>query len=297
MVGDGGISRQDQRRGAVYASMVVLLFAGFVLVSRAGLSTALTLLDIAALRFGVGAILLAPLLLGHGFGGIRPGQVLVLATLGGLGFALLAYAGFALTPSSHGGVLIHGTLALTTAVLIWLFRLPRSRVGQGVGLAIIAAGVAAMAWDGRVSGGDWMLVGDLCLIGASFCWSGYGLYVRRLGLSALQAAAIVTTTSAVVFLPIYLMLPGKMLFEAGWWDILVQGAFQGAVIGAGSVFVYTRAVVLLGPEQVSLFTAAVPALALVGGLVLLGEVPGTAAVIGVALVTIGMIAAFRPPVR
>ncbi len=150
-----------------------------------------------------------------------------------------------------------------------------------------------MAWDGSKTAGDWMLAGDICLVGASFCWSGYGLYVKQLGISALQAAAIVAAASAIVFLPIYLVLPGKMLLQAQWRDVLLQALFQGVLIGAGSVFVYTRAVVLLGPERVSLFTAAVPVLVMVGGFAFLGEVPGTAAMIGVTLVTIGMVAALR----
>ncbi|MGX9394150.1 DMT family transporter (plasmid) [Nitrobacteraceae bacterium UC4446_H13] len=280
-------------QGVIYATICVILFASFVLISRAGLSTSLTLPDIAALRFGIGAIVLLPLIIRYGFSSLRFRQIILISALGGLGFALFAYSGFALAPASHGGVLIHGTLALTTALLISCFGLRPSRTGQGVGLIIIAAGVVAMAWDGTTMAGDWMPAGDACLLGASLCWSGYGLYVKRLEISAFQAAAIVAATSAIIFLPIYLVLPGKMLPHAEWRDVLLQAIFQGALIGAGSIFVYTRAVVLLGPERVAFFTAAVPSLAVAGGYVFLDEVPGIAAMIGAVLVTIGMVAALR----
>jgi drug/metabolite transporter (DMT)-like permease len=281
------------RAGVVYAILVVLLFAGFIIVSRLGLSTTLKLHDIAALRFGIGAALLLPLIMKKGFGGLRFGQIVTMAVLGGLGFALLAYSGFALAPSSHGGVLLHGTLALTTAVIIRCFGLPRSRSGQGTGLLVVSTGIVCMAYEGWAASSPMMLVGDLCLVGASFCWSGYGLYVRRLHVSAVHAAAIVAVASAAVFLPVYCILPDKMIAYAGWRDLLMQAFFQGVLIGAGSIFIYTRAVLLLGAERMSFFTAAVPSLALLGGGLVLGEPLRLPAVIGVLYVTIGMVIALR----
>lgn len=277
----------------IYACSVVLLFSGFVLVSRAGLSTALTLPDIAALRFGIGGLLLLPIVLKHGLSGLRPAQALALSTLGGLGFALFAYAGFALAPAAHGAVLLHGTLSLTTAILLWAVtsRLPQRR--QTIGLVVISLGIVAMAWDGFGHASSRLLLGDACLLAASLCWSGYGLYVKELNLPATRAAAIVAVVSALAFLPVYATLPGKMLFRASPQDLLVQGLFQGVLIGAVSIFVYTRAVSLLGAARVALFTAAVPGLTAIAGYVFLGEAPSLSATLGVMLVTSGLLVSLR----
>lgn len=276
-----------------YACSVVLLFSGFVLVSRAGLSTALTLPDIAALRFGIGGLLLLPIVLKHGLSGLRPAQALALSILGGLGFALFAYAGFALAPAAHGAVLLHGTLSLSTAILLWTVtnRLPQGR--QAIGLVVISLGIVAMAWDGFGHASWRLLLGDACLLAASLCWSGYGLYVKQLELPATRAAAIVAVVSAVAFVPVYAILPGKMLFRASPQDLLVQGLFQGVLIGAVSIFVYTRAVSLLGAARVALFTAAVPGLTAIAGYVFLGEMPGLSAALGVMLVTSGLLVSLR----
>jgi len=261
-----------------------MLFASFVVVSRAGFATALALPDIAALRFGISGLLLAPILVRHG-----------LAVLGGLGFALSAYAGFSLAPAAHGAVLIHGTLALTTAFLIWAGGGGLPGKARRAGLAIIVIGIGAMAWDGLSGASASLLAGDACLLLASLCWSGYGLYVRRLGLPAVHAAALVAAISALLFLPAYALLPGKMLWAAQWQDILLQGAFQGVLIGALSIFVYTRAVALLGASEVSVFTATVPVITVVAAFFLLAEVPTAATLAGVALVTSGMLIALRSP--
>lgn len=270
-----------------------MLFASFVVVSRAGFSTALALPDIAALRFGISGLLLAPILARRGLGGLRIGQAIGLAILGGLGFALCAYAGFSLAPAAHGAVLIHGTLALTTAFLIWAGGGGPPGPARRAGLAIIVIGIGAMAWDGFSGASVSLLVGDACLLLASLCWSGYGLYVRRLGLPAVHAAALVAAISALIFLPAYALMPGKMLWAARWQDILLQGAFQGVLIGALSIFVYTRAVALLGASEVSVYTATVPVITVVAAFFLLAEVPTIATLAGVAMVTAGMLIALR----
>ncbi|QCI68032.1 DMT family transporter [Phreatobacter stygius] len=308
---DGSRSGGANWPGLGYAATVVALFAGFVLVSRLGLSTALPLTDLAAFRFGIGGLVLLPIVLRSGLAGLRPVQAIALALLGGLGFALLAYSGFALAPAAHGAVLLHGTLPLTTALVIWA-----SGSGgrpRGGGLVLIACGIAAMAWDGLGQASWSLLAGDLCLVLASLCWSSYAIYVKRLDIPALQAAAIVAVISAIIYLPVYAVLPNRTLFQAAWsdllaqaawsdllvqaaWsDLLVQAGFQGVVIGAVSIFVYTRAVALLGAADVALFTAAVPGLTALGGYLLLSEIPSGPSLAGVALVTGGMLIGLRKP--
>lgn len=283
-------SRAQEARGLAYAGVVVALFSSFVLLSRLGLSTTLSLPDIAALRFGIGGLLLSPVLIRHGLGGLRLTQAAGLAVLGGLGFALFAYAGFALAPAAHGSILLHGTLALTTAVLLRIFGGQRIAPRRGLALAGIALGIVTMAWDGVRQSSPALLAGDLCLLAASFCWSGYGLYVRRLDLPAVQAAAIVAGLSGLVFLPIYGWLPGTGLSRASWGELALQGVFQGVLIGVVSVFVYTRAVALLGAAKMAMLTASVPGLTTLGGYLLLGESPSPAALIGLVLTTAGMVA-------
>ncbi|MBB6467985.1 drug/metabolite transporter (DMT)-like permease [Aminobacter lissarensis] len=280
-------------RGIAYACGVVALFSGFVIASRFGLSTVLELQDIAALRFGIGGLLLSPILLKNGLSGLRLTEAVILATLGGLGFALFAYAGFALAPAAHGAVLLHGTLSLSTALLIWASGSGAVRRQQKAGLAVIALGILAVIWDGVAQASITLLAGDFCLLLASLFWSGYGLYVKRLGLPAVRAAANVAVISALIFLPAYALLPGKMLLQAHWQDLLVQGIFQGILIGAVSIFVYTRAVALLGADKVAFFATAVPGITAIAGFFLLGETLNLSSVIGVGLVTFGMLVALR----
>jgi drug/metabolite transporter (DMT)-like permease len=67
------------------------------------------------------------------------------------------------------------------------------------------------------------------------------------------------------------------------------------LIGAVSIFVYTRAVAALGPAETALFTAAVPCVTTLAAIPLLSEVPSGVALAGVGVVTARMLVALRPP--
>ena len=283
--------------GMLCGILVVLLFSSFTLVSRLGFSSSLTLPDLAALRFGIGGTLLLPTLVRHGLSGLRWRDAALIAFLGGLGFALFAYAGFSLAPAAHGAVLLHGTLPLFTFGLVRVISRTKVERHQAAGVALIGAGILLMAYDSLSGASVRQLVGDGFLLLASLCWSSYGVVVRRLGLAPARAAAIVAVLSMGCFLPVYLVLPGKALFLVSARELLLQGLFQGVLIGAVSIFVYTRAVATLGPTETAFFTAAVPCVTTVAAIPLLTEFPSAVVVVGVGVVTLGMIVALRRPPR
>lgn len=281
-------TRAERIAGVACALAVVALFSCFTLISRVGFATSLKLMDIAAVRFGVAGGIMLPVLVRYGLAAVRWRDAAALAFTGGLGFAMLAYTGFLLAPASHGAVLLHGTLALWTCVLAWLTSqqsIGRLRLS---GLAAIAAGIAAMAFDSISAGTMTQILGDGALLLASLSWSAYGLLSRRVGLAPAHSASLVAVVSACCFIPVYLAMPGKAVMLASWNELLLQGVVQGVLIGALSIFVYSKAVALLGSAETALFTAAVPCVTTVAAAYLLGEMPGMAAMVGVAVVTAGM---------
>src|SRR5262249_17813252 len=152
------------------------------------------LTDLAALRFGIGGTLLLPALLRADLRRVTWRDAAALALFGGLGFAPLAYAGFALAPAAHGAVLLHGTLPLVTGAIL---RVTSPREGAGprsAGLLLIALGIVLMAYD-SLAASPRQLLGDGFLLLASLFWSAYGVLSRRLGLPAVSGAAIVAVVS------------------------------------------------------------------------------------------------------
>jgi drug/metabolite transporter (DMT)-like permease len=283
-------SRLDRSAvGVLLGVLVVTLFSGFTLVSRLGLTSSLGPSDLAVLRFGIGGLLMLPVLARHSLSKLRARDVIALAFFGGLGFAFCAYAGFALAPAAHGAVLLHGTLPLTTYLLAGG---ASARPGRG-GLLIIAFGIVAMASESVAQSTPIQLVGDGALLLASFSWSTYGLLAGRIGLPPAHSASIVAVLSMCAYLPVFLLLPHQGLFSIGWRELLLQAVVQGVLIGAVSIFVYSKAVALLGATTISLATAAVPCVTTLAATFFLHEVASPIALTGVALVTAGMILSLR----
>jgi drug/metabolite transporter (DMT)-like permease len=269
----------------------VLLFSGFTLVSRLGLRSSLGVLDLAALRFGIGGCLLLPILLKYGLRGVSLLDASLLSLCGGLGFATLAYSGFRLASAAHGTVFLHGTLTpFTYLILRATRRTPTQRVS---GVALVAAGVLLMALDSCQTAGTRELWGDALLLLASLSWSAYSVRLRALALPPAQAAAIVAVFSMCAFFPLYACLPGKGLLTVAPRELALQALVQGVLVGATSIFVYTRAVALLGAAETTLFTAAVPCLTTLAAIPLLGERPTLPVLAGVGVVTLGLIIAAR----
>lgn len=277
--------------GLACGCAVVLLFSGFTLVSQLGMRSALAPADLAALRFGIGGLLLLPVFARYGLSGLPLLEALALCFFGGLGFALLAYSGFLRAPASHGAVLLHGTLPFFTAGLARIVLKERLHRARLAGLALIFVGIAAMAWDSLRGATTRQLTGDAFLLAAALCWSAYGITVNRKGLPALRAAAIVAVFALAIYLPAYLFFFDSGLPAASVPELAGQALFQGVLIGACSIFVYTRAVTALGASRTALFTAAVPVATALAAVPLLGERPTGPAVAGIAAVSVGMIAA------
>lgn len=282
--------RRTLMAGGAAAALVVVLFSAFTLVSRLGTLDALRPWDLAALRFGVGGALLLPVLVRRGLAGLSLGRAVLLSFFGGLGFALLAYAGFARAPAAHGAVFLHGMLPAfgTLAGALWLGERPTARRLAGAGL--ILAGVAALGLDAAAATGT-VLLGDACLVGASACWSVYGVLIRRYRVDALAAAAIVTPLSMAAYLPVYVLALDPQLGQVPVGTLAVQAVFQGVLIAIVSLLAYTMAVSLLGATETAVATAAVPCLTTLAAIPLLGEMPGPLTWAGVGAASLGMVAA------
>ncbi|HJV63076.1 MAG TPA: DMT family transporter [Albitalea sp.] len=279
--------------GALCGAAVVALFSCFTLVSKMGLASSLHAWDLALLRFGIGGLLMLPVLARHGLAGVRWRDALALALCGGVGFAMWAYLGFAWAPASHGAVLLHGTVPLSTGLLARVMPADSARP-RLVGLLMIALGMLAMASESALHASALQVAGDGALLLASFSWSAYGLLARRIGLAPAHSASIVAVVSMCMYLPVFaLALPHAGVLSAGWRELVWQGIFQGALIGAVSIFVYSKTVAALGAERTALLTAAVPCVTTVGAGLLLREVPSAFALTGIALVTIGMTVSMR----
>jgi drug/metabolite transporter (DMT)-like permease len=260
---------------------------GFV-AARHGVTVGVSPLVLALHRYVWPGLALLPFVATNSFrdlGGIGWGRGFTLALFGGLPLALLSYIGYLFVPLGHGGVIQPSCAALGGMLLARLVLkepLPGRRIAGALamvlGLCII--GIEALRTIGAHGVG-----GDLLFAAAGGFFAMFGMLVRLWRVPAMRAAAI-TSVLSLVGLPL-LLFKFDNLLAAGLFENLLQALIQGGLAGAGAIYLFTRAVVLLGALRAVLFPALVPPFTLLIGFLTLGEVPSIAQLVGLAVVIAG----------
>jgi drug/metabolite transporter (DMT)-like permease len=281
------------RTGYVYAAITILIWAGFVVVSRIGGKGSLTPYDIAALRTGTAALALSPWWLPRLFKPslrqLRWGQSVSFALLAGIAYPLLAYSGFFWAPASHGAVLVSGLLPFFTTLLVWI--LLRERPNSLLALGLVAVGIFTLLRESfsnsaqHANASAW--VGDLLFVGASLMWGLFTVLLKRWQVRAFDVTLSVVATSALIYLPVYALLLPKHILQAPLHEIALQAFFQGIVVVCCAMLTYTKAAEHLGAVRLAMLMALVPAVGTLLAVAILGEPLTLYVALGVALVSAG----------
>lgn len=250
----------------------VSIWAGWIVLVRATVGAGLSPLDIALMRYGVPALLLAPLWLRRGpLPRGAPLWRIAAMTLGwGAPFALFAAQGLKAADTALFAALVPGCLPLWVAAILRAGGGPAQPPQGRLGLWLIAGG-AALALLPRMAAGEWQaLAGAPWLVAASAAWAAYAVAYRGSGLSPAQATAVVGFWSTLVLVPAALVW-GQGLTALAPAALAGQVALHGVVSGVVSVAAFAAGVQALGAARAAAFSALVPVLATAGGVVLLGE--------------------------
>lgn len=276
--------------GAIMALGASLSFAA----ARAGILGGLLAVDMIFARFIVAGLIMLPLLLHYGLGnlaGLGWRRALILTVLGGAPFALLQTSGYGFAPLAHGAVIAPATVTIVSTIGAALFL--RERLGRNhmIGAAVVLAGIGLIGWDGMMQpSGERAWLGDLLFFLSSVLWAGFTLLLRHWRVPALRATAVVSVLSCVLTIPAYLAVMGTAHLAALPLGFLAfQGLVQGGLQGAITMIAYSQAVMLLGVSRAVLFPAIVPAVSVVLGIPIVGEIPSALQVAGLGLVTLGLL--------
>ena len=263
--------------------------AGFV-AARQGIEVGLTPADLALHRFAWAGLFLLPLMLGgraEGFGGIGWRRAIALTLAGGPPLAIISYSGFILVPLGHGGVIQPSAAALfglLYARVVLRESLPRERL---VGAAVIVIGLCVIGFEAISTIGRHGLLGDFLFVAAGCCFATFAMLVKLWHVPPARATMIVSVVS-LADIPIHWALFGfDHMISLGFAENLMQALAQGVLAGAGAIWLFARAVFLLGAARAAVFTALVPLFTLLIGAAFLGEMPTLTQLAGLVVVLIG----------
>ena len=249
-----------------------------------------------ALRLGLSALVLAPLLvLGAGGGTLRRAlragpadrrRPLVVqgVLLSALPFVLLAWASLSLTAGLTS--ILNATAPLFAAIVAHLWLAERIGPLRAAGLAIGFAGVGLLAWGDagfRDGGGVGAL---LAVLVASMLWGIGGHYtrVRLTGLDPIALSVATLTVSATALAPLAAATwPATPPSARAWAEL----AFLGIASSGLGFLLYYRLLRNVGAVRATSVTLLNPPVSMIGGALYLGEPITLRMVAGAAVILAG----------
>ena len=281
--------------GIMWSALAVSIFSGWFVITRFSVMRELRIWDITALRFGVGAVLLAPVLVRRlsTFSPSTWGEGLVFSLLWGMPFVLLVALGLSLTSAAQAASITPTLMPLFAGIFAWAFLGERQGWLRWAGYAAIFAGLSLLVLAGTAVHGPPNLAGLGALAAAAAMWAIYTLLFRTSGLTPIESAALICFWSAVLFLPAYLFLGLSRFGQAPASEIALQIVYQGVLMSGVAIFTFNRAVSLLGSAAATAIIALIPAVASVLAIPVLGEIPTSMEWAAIAIIVAGVLLASR----
>ncbi len=233
-------------------------------------------LPTAALRTGVAALMLTPVLLMRGLGAelLLHWRKLFLVGIVNSGIPFACYA-FALLSISTGlSSIINATTPLFGALIAWAWLGDRPGRSRAVGLAVGFAGVALLAWnkasfrpDASGVATGWAVIA--CLV-ATLCYGlGASLAKKHLGgiPTLVTAAGSQIGATLGLLVPALWFWPAQMPGASAWASAVAVGVFSTGL----AYVLYFRLIEKTGPSKVLAVTFVLPVVAVTAGAIFLGE--------------------------
>lgn len=280
------ITLRNRLLGLGWAAVAIAVWSGSLIMLRLGVTTSLNAYDLTMLRFGVAALILAPVAIRGSTGpdglGLTGGAAMVITF--GAPYVLLISLALKTAPAAAAGALNPGVMAIVSVLLSRIMTGDRIEGLRFTGLVITAMGIVLFTCaGGRIA------AGHLILVGTGIMWATYVLITRHAAVPALKATAIVATGSAVFYLPVYILVLPKQIFNAPLADVLVQAGFQGVLVSVVAIYAFNRSAELLGTVAGATLPALIPVVTLGLGVVALGETAGAGELFSAFLVTAGLV--------
>ena len=281
--------------GTAAAIGIVFIWSSWLIITKIGAESTLTIFDIAALRFRLSALIALPFVLYFKpWRGMSLHRIAVMALLAGLPYVLVTYAAFTFAPAAYGGVFINGVMPAMTLAIGWLWLQQQPRSSQLAGAALIIAGASLAAMDARSSAASGAWIGALLFLAGALMFSTYMVLNRVWQVTAPQVLFAISVVTAIYYLPVwYLFLPTN-LAGTETSQILLQAIFQMLpnLIGFNLLAIAVRNV---GASPTAAILSAVPGLGAILGLIILGEELGVVTWVGIVVLSLGiLLTALRP---
>ena len=267
-----GAFLHSERSGYLACTMVVFIWAFWLVVSRLGVTSNLTIYDLAAMRYGISALVALPFVVYfQGWKTLQLSRGVILTILLGPIYILTVFSGFVYAPAAHGGVFMNGPVPIMTLFLgaFLLKTAIETRKLAGAILIIISSAVLGFGASDFMLAQSW--IGDLCFIFGGLCFAIFVTLSRLWKINTLDIFFCGSVVNAAIYVPIwYFLLPsGFAITDPS--VVILQSIYQGLLPNLIGLVLIAHASKTVGADVTAAFMAVVPGLGAILGVILLSE--------------------------
>jgi drug/metabolite transporter (DMT)-like permease len=269
-------------------ALVVIIWSGWITISRYGVNTRLTPADITLLRYATTLLLVTPLIVRYPWKKFPVYQYLVVGLGVGFPYTMFSFYGLMEIRAAHAGVIVNGMLPVFGAAAAWIFFKQRiSGVRYGVIGIIFMANIVMTGGNsigGGLTGGSGIggnmieeiifssdhILGIFLLLSAALMYTFHMVGVRLWGFTWKDVIVVIPVVNGLLFFPMWFFFPSTN-FDVPMGEILLQAAYQGIIVNIVALSCVAFAIKHLGTITVSLFMSFVPVTTAILASLLLAE--------------------------
>ncbi|PSU46394.1 EamA/RhaT family transporter [Photobacterium frigidiphilum] len=286
--------RKEFGLGLMAMGVTLLIWASFFISLRASSQSALTIGDIALLRFLPAALVFGWLALPKAIKIKQtPKRYLLAIALGaGLPFLLLAANGLRLAPVADGASLIPGILPLFVTSIAAICYRERISSMRKAGIMLIFLGICLFLATSLLSGSGQIATGHALLLMASFSWAWFTIAMRVSGLTPIEGGAVLSLSACICLPVLYLLgFVDFNLLNAPSSEIAFHFMIQGIAAGLIANFTFGYAISRLGAEMSAALGSFTPVLAALIAVPMFTESLNMNTILAMMLIVLGAISA------
>jgi drug/metabolite transporter (DMT)-like permease len=279
-------------KGVAYALLAIVLWSGWVVVSRFGVTSSLSAFDITAIRFLVAGVLLLPFWIPHcrRYSLKHHLRSILLGFMMGAPYVAIVLSGIQHSSVAHAGIM-QAASVISTYGFSYVLLNHKPKFIQVFGMMIAIGGILwilieALEVDVNTTS-TWL--GHALLVIGGISWGLYITCVKAWRLPALQASTEVAVWSLFLYLPLYFLFSPTDLFAAPFSEVVLQGIYQGVLASIVGMMAFNHAIHLLGPTKASAFIPLIPALSTLLAIPLLSEHPTFIEWMGIGMISFGIL--------
>jgi len=288
---------QALKLGIIFGGSSALIWGAWPVVTALGVDANLTPYQLVMFRIFIAGPLLLPWALKGQHNLKEWGKVTILALCAGAPYSFIASSGFQYTSATHGGVIIPGTVMLTSLLVSHFLlgdRLNKYRMfgaaGIMLGLALLAIGTP------QIAGEPSSLKGDLLFVLAGLLWASYTLLLRVWPMDPIVVTARVTFISLVGLIVIQPFTPATDFSQIPNSMLAMQAVWQGVVSAIIAIMLFNKGVAIMGPAKAAVLNAIIPVVSTFLAFLILSETPTVVEALGLGAILCGIaVAMFLTP--